>query len=95
VISQTLPFTLQIAFLAFVISVTIGILLGVLAAQYEHRPLDTSIRVFYLAGFSSPPFFIGLLLLIAFAYELNVLPAGGAVDISLTPPTVITGLVWP
>ncbi len=68
VISITLPFTLQIAFFAFVISVALGVGLGVLAAQYQHKPLDTCIRAFYLGGYSSPPFFIALILLIVFAF---------------------------
>ena len=60
VISATLPFTLQIALFAFLISVILGVLLGVLAAKYQHRKADTCIRAFYLAGYSSPPFFVAL-----------------------------------
>jgi peptide/nickel transport system permease protein len=92
VISITLPYTLQLAFFAFVISVALGVSLGVLAAQYHHKPLDTSIRAFYLAGYSSPPFFIALILLIVFALVFRVLPSGGAFNIAITPPTTITGI---
>ena len=92
VISTTLPFTLQIALFAFFISVVLGILLGVLSAKYQHKKPDTFIRAFYLAGYSSPPFFVALILLIVFAFKLNVLPTGGAYDIQLTTPTVLTGL---
>lgn len=92
VIALTLPYTLQIAIIAFVISVLLGVFLGVLSAQHEHRKLDTSIRAFYLAGYSSPPFFVALILLIVFAFALRLLPSGGAVDVQLTAPRVITGL---
>jgi peptide/nickel transport system permease protein len=92
IISTTLPFTLQIAFTALLISIILGILLGVLSAKYQHKKADTCIRVFYLAGYSSPPFFIALLLLIVFAFKLNLLPTGGAYDIQLTPPSTMTGL---
>jgi len=92
VISQTLPFTLQIAFFAFIVSLILGIPLGVISAQRQHKPADTAIRAFYLAGYSSPPFFIALLLLIAFAFKLQVLPSGGAFDVQLNQPTVITGI---
>lgn len=92
VIALTLPYTLQIAIMAFIISVILGVFLGVLSAQYEHRKLDTSIRAFYLAGYSSPPFFVALILLIVFAFALRILPSGGAVDVQLTVPRVITGL---
>lgn len=92
IISTTLPLTLQIAFFAFIISLALGILLGVLSAQHQHGKTDTCIRAFYLAGYSSPPFFIALILLIVFAFKVNLLPTGGAVDVSLNPPTTITGL---
>ncbi len=92
VISITLPFTIQIAFFAFVISLALGIGLGVLSAKYQHRPLDTCIRAFYLGGYSSPPFFIALILLIVFAFTFRILPSGGAFDLALTPPTAITGV---
>jgi peptide/nickel transport system permease protein len=45
-----------------------------------------------LAGYSSPPFFIALILLIVFAFKFSLLPTGGAVDISLNAPTTISGL---
>ena len=92
VIGTTLPFTLQIALFAFLISVILGVLLGVLSAKYQHRKADTVIRAFYLAGYSSPPFFVALILLIVFAFKLNLLPTGGAYDIQLASPSIITGL---
>jgi peptide/nickel transport system permease protein len=91
VISLTLPFTLQIAFFALLISLTLGILLGVLSAKYEHKKPDTSIRAFYLAGYSSPPFFVALVLLIVLAFKFNLLPTGGAADVTLNTPSTITG----
>lgn len=92
VIALTLPFTLQITIFAFLISLVLGIFLGVISAQYHHKPLDTFVRAFYLGGYSSPPFFVALLLLIVFAFTFHLLPTGGAFDIALNPPTVITGL---
>jgi len=92
VIALTLPFTLQITIFAFLISLVLGVFLGVISAQYHHKPLDTLVRAFYLGGYSSPPFFVALLLLIVFAFTFHFLPTGGAFDIALNPPAVITGL---
>jgi peptide/nickel transport system permease protein len=92
VIEQTLPYTLQIAFFAFVFSMVAGLLFGVLAARYAHRPVDHSIRAVYLTGVSSPPFFIALIFLIAFTYFLRIFPAGGAVDANILAPRAITGI---
>jgi peptide/nickel transport system permease protein len=92
VIEQTLPFTLQIAFFAFLISMGLGLLLGVLSARYAHKPVDHGIRSVYLLGVSSPPFFVALIFLILFTYYFRILPAGGAVDPGLASPSVITGI---
>jgi len=92
VIAQTLPYTLQIAFFAIVMSLLFGILLGVVSARYNHTPIDSTIRAVYLFGYASPPFFIALLLLIVFTFTLGILPSGGAFDPNLTKPTWITGL---
>ena len=91
VIAQTLPFTLQIAFFAIVMSLAFGVLLGVVSARYNHTPIDAAIRGVYLVGYASPPFFIALVLLIVFTFTFGILPSGGAFDPNLTKPTWITG----
>jgi ABC-type dipeptide/oligopeptide/nickel transport system permease component len=90
VISETLPYTVQIAFFAIIDSIILGVILGVLAARFHHGPADKSIRAFYLAGISSPSFFIAIILLIVFTLWFRLLPTGGSVSLSLTPPTNIT-----
>jgi len=92
VIAQTLPFTVQIAFFAYLISLGLGIGLGVLAALYRGRAVDRSIRTLYLAGISTPAFFIAVLLLIIFPYYFHFLPSGGAVSQGIPPPTPITNI---
>ncbi len=92
VIAQTLPVTLQIVFLAFVICVVLGLGLGILAARYHNTPVDTLIRVFYLGGYSSPPYFIGIVMLVIMSLYLRVLPTGGAYNpLLVSPSPVITG----
>ncbi len=92
VIAETLPFSLQIAFFAFLIAMGLGIPLGVLAARYSHKPIDHGIRGFYLAGVSSPAFFVALVFLIVFTYYFRIFPAAGAVATGIAPPTPITGI---
>jgi peptide/nickel transport system permease protein len=75
-----------------VISLGLGIGLGVLAALYRGKTVDRSIRTLYLAGISTPSFFIAILLLIIFPYYLHILPSGGAVSPYVTPPHPITGI---
>lgn len=92
VIAQTLPYTLQIVFFGFVISLGLGVLFGVLSARYNHTPIDGGIRTFYLATYGSPPFFIALVLIIVFAYAFRLLPSGGAFTPGLPQPHWITGI---
>lgn len=92
VISQTLPLTIQLAVFAFIISLVLGVGLGMVAARYSHTVIDGGIRTFYLAGYSSPSFFVALILLICFTYIFRLLPIGGAFDPSIAQPSVVTGL---
>jgi len=92
VIAQTLPLTLQIVLLAFVICIIMGLALGILSARYHNTPVDTLIRVFYLAGYSSPPYFIGVVILVIMSLYLRILPTGGAYNpLIVSPSPVITG----
>lgn len=92
VIGQTLPFTLQIVFFAFILCVIIGIALGIISARHYRSPMDKGIRIFYLAGYSFPPYFIGVVFLIIFTLYFHLLPISGAVDSSLTTPQPITSI---
>lgn len=87
---QTLPFTLQIAFFAILLTLAIGIPLGVLAARYNHTAVDYSISGFYLAGIASPYFLLALFLLIILTYTLHLLPSGGAFSPWVIEPSPIT-----
>jgi len=89
-LQQTLPFTLQIAFFAILLTLAIGIPLGVLAAKYHHTAVDYSISGFYLAGIASPYFLLALFLLILLTYTFHLLPSGGAFSPSVTEPYAIT-----
>lgn len=92
VIAQTLPLTLQIVLLAFVICAAMGLGLGILAARYHNSVVDTAIRVFYLGSYSSPPYFIGIVILVISSLYLRILPTGGPYDpLLVSPSPSITG----
>ncbi len=61
-IGQRLPITLQLGVMALVISIALGIPLGLLAAYRQDSWLDQSLRVVSVAGLSIPNFWLGLLL---------------------------------
>lgn len=75
------PNTVILALAAMVIAVVIGIPLGILAAVKPGTALDNIAMVVAVSGWSMPPFWIGLMLIIVFSVGLGWLPTGGMYDI--------------
>ena len=73
------PVTLQLAIMAMVISLAIGITAGVLAAVFKDSVWDYAANVFALWGRSTPTFWLGIMLIFLFSVELGWLPASGYV----------------
>ena len=76
-ITARLPSTLQLAGGSLVVMVLIATPLGLLAAIYQGRWPDHLSRIMALIGASIPCFWLGLLLIYAFAYKLQWLPSMG------------------
>jgi peptide/nickel transport system permease protein len=69
--------TLQLAGIAFLLSIAIALPLGVWTAAHPRSRADYLVNLFSFAGISTPPFWLALLLITLFAVKLGVLPAGG------------------
>ncbi len=91
-IEHFFPPTIELALSALLITIVIGIPLGVIASLYHEKKVDHSIRILYLTGFSSPPFFVALLVLFVFSYYFKIFPTQGELSTNLVPPTHITGM---
>lgn len=72
-----LAFTLRLTVIAVMISMIVGIGIGVAAAMRHNTWLDSALMVASLTGISIPGFWLGLLLLLVFAGILRWVPAGG------------------
>jgi ABC-type dipeptide/oligopeptide/nickel transport system permease component len=77
-IGLRLPATLKLAIAGMVISIVLGVGLGVLAAVRSNTWIDMTTRVISLFGVSSPTFFSGLLFILIFGYYLRLLPIAGS-----------------
>src|SRR5258706_1157651 len=77
VILERMPATLELAFLAMVMSVGLGIPLGLVAGLYPDRKISKAIMAVSILGFSLPTFWVGLLLIMVFAVQLGWLPSTG------------------
>ncbi|GEO42885.1 peptide ABC transporter permease [Skermanella aerolata] len=89
---QRLPNTLALAFSAMAVAAVLGLPLGFLAAYRRGTMLDTALMTLAIAGVSVPHFWLGLLLLFAFAVELQWLPVAGTGPLNLVLPALTLGL---
>jgi peptide/nickel transport system permease protein len=80
-IAERLPATLELAFVAALLALALGIPMGVVAALRRGHPLSQALMAFSLVGVSLPTFLIGILLILLFATALNWLPSFGRGDV--------------
>ncbi len=76
-IVERMPATVQLASLALLISVVVGIPLGIVAAVKRNTPVDGVTMLFALMGQSMPSFWIGIMLMLFFGVQLRWLPISG------------------
>jgi peptide/nickel transport system permease protein len=79
-IAQKFPVTLQLALMAIVIALLIGVSAGVLSAVKKDSVLDYAVNALALWGISTPNFWLGIMLIFLFAVYLGWLPASGFVS---------------
>ena len=83
------PATLELASVSFILTLAVGIPLGILAAVKRDTWIDHLARIVSLLGVSSPTFWLAFMLLAVFYGYLQAAPGPGRLDpIGLPPPTV-------
>lgn len=79
-LGERLPATIELTIPAIAITALIGILSGAFAAKNRKKPIDYGIRLWSIAIYSIPIFFMGLLFQIIFAVRIPILPLSGRMD---------------
>jgi peptide/nickel transport system permease protein len=77
VVLGRLPATLQLATVAFTLSMTVGVTLGVISALHQNKRIDTLLRAAAALGQATPNFWIGMMFVLVFAVHLGWFPTGG------------------
>ena len=84
VVASRIPATLLLMVPSLILTVLVGILMGILSVRRPYSFLDRFLSSFAFFFYSMPVFWLGFILLTFFAVTLSVLPAGGMISITTT-----------
>jgi peptide/nickel transport system permease protein len=73
-ITERIPYTLQLTLLALLFSTSIGIIIGIVSAVKQYSALDKSVTLGSLIIYSIPGFWMALMLVLVFSVYLGWLP---------------------
>ncbi len=79
-IAEKLPVTIELAGLAIVIALVIGIPAGIISAVAKDSAWDYAANAIALWGLSTPNFWLGIMMILLFSVSLGWLPASGYVS---------------
>ncbi len=87
------PATVELTLAGVLLAAVIGLPLGVLAALHRNRLVDHLLRMGSLVSLGMPNFWLGLVIIFVFGYQLGIFPpAEGRLAAGIAPPPRVTGL---
>ncbi len=92
-IAQYGPATIELSTIAFLLSLVIGLPLGVMAATRRDSWIDHAARSISLVGVSAPTFWLAFIMLAVFYGWLDWAPGPGQISASTFPPREVTGVM--
>ena len=95
IIIKKLGLTFILTIAAMFVSITISIILGVIAASRRNTTTDFSIMAFAVLGISIPVFWTGLLVVMLFAVYWGILPSMGYESFTENPVEAFRYLILP
>lgn len=92
VMGRFIPITLELVIVGQILGVLIGLYTGAISASNRNNPIDYGTKAVYLTTWSAPVFVVAFIVQFVFAFWLQLLPASGIVNPTLSPPPGITGV---
>lgn len=92
-IAQRLPATLELTFASMILSVVLGVPLGVFAALRHNQWPDFVLRILSVAGVAVAAFWVAIMLQLFFSMRLGWLPLRGELSDGIAAPARITGFL--
>ena len=74
--------TMELQIISLVLAVVIGIPVGIYSAKNQYTKQDYAITSVAIFGYSMPTFWLGIMLIILFSFDLGLLPSSGSKGIS-------------
>lgn len=81
---EAIPATMELIILSTIISILVGVALGLYSAKYKDKLLDHGVRFFAIGSVSLPSFWLALALQLLFYGILGILPLGGRVSTNIS-----------
>lgn len=94
-IAEKLPVTIQLAIMAMIFAVVIGIPAGIIAAVKKNTAIDYIASILALSGLSVPNFWLGIMLILLVSVKLGWLPASGYESFFVDPVRSLQTMVMP
>jgi peptide/nickel transport system permease protein len=94
-ISQHLPPTLELSFIAFIISLIIAVPVGIVSAVRPNSIEDMVGTIIAMVGVAVPHFWLGILFIYAFAVYWRLLPPSGYINIFDDPGQNLRLMIMP
>ena len=94
-IGEKLPVTIQLATMAMIFALLIGVPAGIFSAVKKGTVTDYVANVVALSGLSIPNFWLGIMLILLVSVKWKLLPASGYVPLSEDPIRSITVMIMP
>lgn len=94
-IAIRLPLSLEVAILSTILAILIAFPLGTLAAVFRGTIIDHFVRILTIGGLAVPPFWLGMMIIVALITWFNWLPALGFVPLLTDPVKNLSQLIWP
>jgi peptide/nickel transport system permease protein len=95
IIRPRIPTTVELAVLALLIAVLIGLPTGVVSATHQDTAVDYGLRMFSLAGLSMPAFWLGMVILLVLVREFHWIPSMIYISPRVDLPAHLAQFIFP
>lgn len=95
VLMARIPVTVQLASLALLFAVVVGVPLGMIAALKRNTWIDALVSIFSVSALAMPFFWVGILLIMFFTLKLRLLPPSGYVSFADNPLQNLRLMIMP